>query len=78
MVQLFCDILRSRNTVLIAINRSCLFDSRRNLKLEAHMAGKVLCEKCGRELAPSEIIQRQGLELCIDCCRQMVIEHMQR
>jgi len=36
------------------------------------VARRIYCDKCGRELAASQVIQLLGYELCNDCCKKLV------
>jgi hypothetical protein len=35
---------------------------------------KYFCDKCGREMSGSEMVQLLDLDLCKDCCRETVID----
>lgn len=46
--------------------------SRCQRALGMKMVRRIYCDKCGRELAASELIQLLDYEPCSDCCRQIV------
>ena len=39
---------------------------------EAGMGRKIFCDRCGRELEVSEVVQLLGHDLCPACCKETV------